>query len=246
MDQEILQSGLYARNAALIGASIVDSFAFEFPETGNLNSGVPIMIFLSIALAPVVLLVESIWIQKFPSGIPSLLFPYNIVLLITLFCAKIWNLAMETQIDFKSPVDGIMEDEMEGPPSKFWIHEAVLNGLSRIFLVDGNLFAGIFILAGVLFCSRIVAASLVAGSFLSTFVLGYIVFEENHWYLDSGYAGFNPALCVAGIFFYLVPSWKLMGLAFFGIVVTVIVQGAVDVMLEILYVCMLATPYLKV
>ena len=100
--------------------------------------------------------------------------------------------------------------------------------------MDGNFLTGLFILVGVLFCSRIVAASLLAGSFVSSFMLGYMVFEENHWYLDSGYAGFNPALVAAGIFFYLVPSWKLTGLAFFAIVATVIVQGAVDVVLGIL------------
>lgn len=237
MDRDILKSGQYARNAVLIGTSLVDSFGFDFPATGNLESGVSILLFLSVALAPSTLLVESIWIRKVPNSIPSLLLPYNIVMLVTVFCAKAWNVAMATQVVFQSPSAGIAMDEIgddETPSSKFMIHEAVLNGLSRIFFVDGSALTGILILIGVLFCSRIVAASLVVGSFVSTFVLGYMVFEENHWYLDAGYAGFNPALCAAGIFFYLVPSWRLTGLALFGIVATVIVQGAVDVVLGIL------------
>jgi len=238
MDQDTLKSGQYARNAVLIGTSLVDSFGFVFPPTGNLESEVSILLFLSVALAPSTLLVESIWIRKVSNNIPSLLLPYNIVLLVAVFCAKAWNLAMVTQVVFQSPSAGVALDEIgdddETPSSKFMIHEAILNGLSRIFFVDGSVFTGILILIGVLLCSRIVAASLIVGSFVSTFVLGYMVFEENHWYLDAGYAGVNPALCAAGIFFYLVPSWKLTGLALFGIVATVIVQGAVDVVLGIL------------
>ena len=242
MDQDTLRSGQYARNAVLIGTSLVNSFGFDFPPNGNLESEVPILLFLSVALAPSTLLVESIWIRKVPNNIPSLLLPYNIVLLVAVFCAKTWNLAMDTQVVFQSPSAGIVLDEIgdgdddETPSSKFMIHEAILNGLSRIFFVDGSVFTGIFILIGVLLCSRIVAASLVVGSFVSTFFLGYMVFEENNWYLDAGYTGFNPALCAAGIFFYLVPSWRLTGLALFGIIATVIVQGAVDVGLGILYV----------
>ena len=148
-----------------------------------------------------------------------------------LFCSKVWNVAMDTQIVFQSPLDRI---SIESNDADFWIHEAVLNGLARIFFVNGSWWTGSLVLVGVLFCSRIVAASLVAGSFVATVVLGYLVFEENHWYLESGYAGANPALCAAGIFFFLVPSWRLTGLALFGIVSTLIVQGVVDVVLGIL------------
>mmetsp|Transcript_12607 Transcript_12607/g.31761 ORF Transcript_12607/g.31761 Transcript_12607/m.31761 type:complete len:612 (-) Transcript_12607:227-2062(-) len=233
LDTAILASGQYARNAVLIGTGIVDCFAFDFPETGNLKSGVSILIFLSVALAPATVVVESIWMQKFSSSIPSLLFPFNIVFVATIVCAKVWNFAMATQILLEGPAVGMLLDEIEKPPSKLYILEALFNGLSKIFFVEGG-FTGFLILVGVLFCSRIVAASLLAGSFVSSFVLGYMVFEENHWYLDAGYAGFNPALCVAGIFYYFVPSWKLSGLAFFALVATVIVQGAVDVVLGIL------------
>ena len=226
LDEEIIRSGQYAYNAVLIGTSIVDSLAFTFPVEGNLKSGVPILVFLSIALAPVTLLVEYIWTKK--SGIPSLLLPFNIVLLITVFSAKIWNLAMDTQVIFQGPMP---PDEID---ETFSVVKAVLNGLAKVFSVDGNASTGILILIGVCLCSRIIASSLLVGSFLSSSLLGYIVFEENIWYLDSGYAGFNPALCTAAIFFYLVPSWKLTWLAVFGIVATMIVQGAVDVVLGIL------------
>ncbi len=226
--------GQYAKNAVLVGTGIVDCFGFDFPDTGNLKSGVSIVIFLSVALAPATVILETIWVKKFPSGTPSLLFPSNIVLVAAMLCAKVWNVAMSTQIVFEGPATAILMDEVENASSKFWIHEAVFNGLSKIFFVDGTFFSAAFILVGVLLCSRIMAASLLAGSFVSSFVLGYLVFQENHWFLDAGYAGFNPALCVAGIFYYLVPSWKLTGLGFFVVVATLIVQGAVDVVLGIL------------
>ena len=171
---------------------------------------------------------EFVWSKMVPNSIPSLLLPYNIVLLGTVMCASVWNVAMETQVIFPSPQD------LDEEPTPFFLPSALLNGISRIFCVDGNLWSGALILVGVLFCSRIVAAGLVAGSLGAGFVLGYLVFGENHQYLDFGYAGFNPALCVAGIFYYLVPSWKLTGLAGFGIISTLLVQSAVDVVLEIL------------
>eukprot|EP00535_Pseudo-nitzschia_heimii_P004948 CAMPEP_0197189136 /NCGR_PEP_ID=MMETSP1423-20130617/19219_1 /TAXON_ID=476441 /ORGANISM="Pseudo-nitzschia heimii, Strain UNC1101" /LENGTH=689 /DNA_ID=CAMNT_0042641173 /DNA_START=93 /DNA_END=2162 /DNA_ORIENTATION=- len=232
LDEGITQSGQYARNAVLIGTSIAKTFAFDFPAEGNLDSDTPILLFLSIALAPMTLLVEFIWIKKAPSGIPSLLVPFNIVFLITVFSAKIWNFAMETQVTLRSPTPP--EIDPDESSDFFSMYKAVLNGLTRVFFVSGNVFTGILILIGVFFCSRIIASSLLAGSFISSVLLGYIVFEENYWYLDSGYAGFNPALCTAGIFFYLVPSWKLTGLTVFGIVATMIAQGAVDVVLGIL------------
>ena len=152
------------------------------------------------------------------------------LLLVTIFCAKCWNAVMATQILIKVPVP---LPDPESAHATFWLHESVFNGIAKIFFIEGA-FAGFLILLGILFFSRILAASLFAGSLVSSFVLGYMVFQQDHLYLDSGYAGFNPALCAAGIFYYLVPSWKLTGLAFFGIVASVIAQGAVDVLLGIL------------
>lgn len=232
MDAATMASGQYARNAVLVGTGLVSSLDFDFPETGNLKSGVSILIFLSVVLAPATVLFESYWMKKVPTSIPSLLLPFNIVLLATVFCAKCWNVAMATQVLFNDPVlDSLIDPE--SAHATYWLHESVLNGISKIFFVEGA-FTGFLILLGICFFSRIIAASLLAGSFISSFILGYVVFQENHWYLDSGYAGFNPALCAAGVFFYLVPSWKLTGFGFFAIVATVIVQGAVDVILGIL------------
>jgi hypothetical protein len=67
-------------------------------------------------------------------------------------------------------------------------------------------------------------------------LLSLAVFDVPTAYLNAGYAGFNPALAVAGIFFYLVPSWKLYGLAIFWLILTMIATGAIDVLLDLMYV----------
>lgn len=226
LDRDAIRSGEYARNAVLIGTSLVNSFAFSFSKKGNLQSGVPILVFWSIALAPSTLVFEFLWNKKVGSNTPSLLLPFNVVLLGSAFSASLWDLAMDTQVLFQSPLEDNKAD--------FVPHEAVLNGLSRIFFVQGDDWRiGFLMLIGVLFCSRIIAVSLVSGSFVATVVLGYLVFGEDHSHLNSGYAGANPALFMAGIFYYLVPSWKLSGFAVFGIMATLLVQGAVDVLLGI-------------
>jgi urea transporter len=263
MDNEKVRNGQYGRNSVLIGPSIVDCFNFEFAfGTTSASASAPtssrtwpILFFFSIVLSLVTLSVESIWIRESfqrrfrlwntntttntTTTLPSLLLPYNITLLIALLFAKVWNYTMSTQIEFQnhyhvSDDDDGGIDTNNNNNTRFIVYRAVLNGLSRIFFVDG-IVTGILILIGVGLCSRIIAISLICGSFVSSFVLGFLVFEESYDYLNYGYAGFNPALCAAGIFFYFVPSYKLIGLSLIvAIISTVIVSGSIDVLLRIM------------
>jgi len=117
--------------------------------------------------------------------------------------------------------------------AQFVWYRAILNGIARIFLVDGMV-TGLLIVLGVLCCSRILAASLVCGAGLASGGLGYGIFHERYAVLNAGYASVNPVLVVAGLFFYLVPSYQLCGVAGLGIIVTAIITGAVDVILRII------------
>ena len=119
--------------------------------------------------------------------------------------------------------------------TQFVWYRAILNGIARIFLVDGMV-TGLLMVLGVLCCSRILAVSLVCGAGLASGGLGYGIFHERYAVLNAGYASVNPALVVAGLFFYLVPSYQLCGVAGLGMIVTVILSGAVDVIFRILYV----------
>jgi urea transporter len=147
-----------------------------------------------------------------------------------------WNMVSETQVGFVSPSGGVTLDESEEVPAKFVFHLAILNSVSQIFFLNGSALSGFLIKLGILLCSRITAGAMILAIFISSFVLGYLVFEENYWYLDAGYAGFNPALFAAGLFFYLKPSWKLLAVACFGVILTMIVQIIVDVVISVLYV----------
>jgi len=251
MDLDKVQNGQYARNAVLIGPSLVDCLGFDFPLNPT-RSGWPILLFLTMVLSLVTFLLEALWLQhslrrfRWRNGCtPSLLVPYNITLLLTLCCAKIWNSTMLTQVVFQNhayyheDTDEERENQNHGivqvPPddgefltisttnihnyhtnTSFYVFPAVVKSLSRIFFVDGMV-TGLLILLGVTLCSRIVAGSLIGGALLSSAFVGYAIFDENLQYLNTGYAGFQAALCVAGIFHYFVPSTKLLGLSFLAI-----------------------------
>ncbi|KAG7351681.1 urea transporter [Nitzschia inconspicua] len=226
MDRAKLRQGLLASNSVLVGTSLVDYFAFDF----SMGGGWAVQVFLSILLAPMTLLV-TLWLQHkvLSTSTPVLLLPFNIVMLAVLLSAKVWDATMITQVDFadESTID---ETTTADSTERYSGYKAVLNGVARIFLVDGAV-AGVMILIGMFMCSRILTLAVVGGAFISS-LLSWAVFDVPTSYLNGGYAGFNPALAMAGIFFYLVPSWKLTGLAFFWLILTMIATGAVFVLLD--------------
>jgi urea transporter len=231
MDRSTLQGGLYAYNGVLIGTGLVDYFSFDFKVAG-LTDGWPVVIFLSVLLGPVTL-IAGLFIQyKLLGGgtTPMLLLPFNVVMFVVLLSAKLWDSTMVTQVELAE--EGVLADLGATEATRYFGYQALFNGLSRIFLVDG-IATGVLILIGTFTCSRILCLGLVAGSFLAS-VISLAVFDEHTAYLNAGFAGYNPALTVAGIFYFVVPSWKLTGVAFFWILVTMIAQAAVGVLLDAL------------
>lgn len=231
MDRPTLQAGLYAYNAVLVGTALVDYFTFDFKVSG-LSDGWPVVIFFSLFLGPTTL-IAGLYIQhKLLGGItyPFLLLPFNMVMFVVLLSAKLWDSTMITQVELVD--EGVLDDVGSTEAIRFFGYQALFNGVSRIFLVDG-IASGVLILIGTFTCSRILCLALVAGAFLSS-LLSLAVFEEHTAFLNAGFAGFSPALTVAGIFYYLVPSWKLTGLAFFWMILTMILQAAVAVLLDAL------------
>lgn len=261
LDPDKVRQGQWGRNAVLIGPTILDGIGIHFPSaTRSVQDHFiwPLVIFFTIVLSLATVVIESVWNQYHVircrprrGCLPSLLLPYNMTILVSFLCAKVWNTTMVTQIEFLTP------DSDEAVPSssehgdavvgttttvtlndddaQFVWYRAILNGIARIFLVDGMV-TGLLIVLGVLCCSRILAVSLVCGAGLASGGLGYGIFHERCAVLNAGYASVNPALVVAGLFFYLVPSYQLCGVAGLGIIVTAIITGAVDVILRIMYV----------
>lgn len=240
LNREILRQGLYGFNAVLIGTALVDYFEFDFvnAETGYPDKlhGWIIVIFLSVVLGPVTLFVK-LYLQHnvLDPSTPVVLLPFNLIMIVVLLSAKIWDYTMLTQAVLAD--EGLMSnDGSVYTASRYYGYQALFNGVSRIFLIDG-VGSGVLILVGVFLCSRILFASLVGGAFFASLV-GLSVFGDHTAYLNAGYAGFNPALAVAAIFYYMVPSWKLSGVAFFLIFITMIITSAVTVILNVMYVCM--------
>ncbi|KAG7365781.1 urea transporter [Nitzschia inconspicua] len=225
MDRAKLRQGLLASNSVLVGTSLVDYFAFD----SSMGGGWAVQVFLSILLAPMTLLV-TLWLQHkvLSTSTPVLLLPFNIIMLAVLLSAKVWDATMITHVDFVD--ESIVDESTADRAERYFGYKAVLNGVARIFLVDGMV-AGAMILIGMFMCSRILTLAVVGGAFVSS-LLSWAVFDVPTSYLNGGYAGFNPALAMAGIFFYLVPSWKLTGLAFFWLILTMIATGAVFVLLD--------------
>ena len=237
LDREILRQGLFGNNAVLIGTSLVDYFEFDFMNsvTGYPDQlhGYIILIFLSIVLAPFTLFVK-LYLQHnvLTPSTPVVLLPFNLIMLVVLLSAKVWDDTMLSQVVLADEglVDNNDESTYTADASRYFGYQAVLNGVSRIFLIDG-VGSGVLILVGVFLCSRILFASLIGGTFVASLV-GLSVFGDHTAYLNAGYAGFNPALAAAAIFFYMVPSWKLTGFAFFWIFITMIITSAINVVLD--------------
>jgi urea transporter len=165
--------------------------------------------------------------------IPLLLLPYNIVMLFVLLCAKIWDSTSVTShmID----ISDFEETDADLVNERYYGYQAILNGISRIYLVDGVL-SGFMILVAIWLNSRILALAVIGGTFFAS-LISWIVFDLPNPYINEGYTGYNPGLTIVALFYYLVPSWKLAaGVAPFLLFLTMILSGAINVVLTVLYV----------
>jgi urea transporter len=95
--------------------------------------------------------------------------------------------------------------------------------LSKIFLVEG-VFSGLLVFCGTLLCSRILAGSLVMGSVVAT-ILGWI-FGMPAIALNAGTAGYNAALTTTAMAYYFEPSWTLVVVGFFVVVLCGLFEAA--------------------
>ena len=241
LDREIIRQGLFGFNAVLIGTALVDYFEFDFMNsvTGYPDKlhGYIILIFLCVVLGPFTLFVK-LYLQHnvLDPSTPVTLLPFNLIMLVVLLSAKVWDDTMLSQVVLAD--EGLVDNDesaytaSSSSSSRYFGYQAVFNGVSRIFLIDG-VGPGVLILVGVFLCSRILFVCLVGSTFIASLV-GLSVFGDHTAYLNAGYAGFNPALAVACIFYYMVPSWKLTGVAFFWIFITMIVTSAVNVVLDVM------------
>jgi len=222
-----LRTGSLGVNAVLVGAGASVFLTFENPFLGWFGS----LILATFFLPPITLLVhlhcQGSAVFKGADGspgIPILLIPYNIVMLAFLIAALFWDRSLVAVTATAEATAAIETNVLLG----------VFNGLSKIFLVEGA-FSGLLILGGTLFCSRILAGSLLAGSIVATF-LGWS-FGMPAIMLNGGVAGYNAALTTAAMAYFFEPSLTLAVVGLFVVALSVFSQAAISLFFwETLYV----------
>ena len=209
-----LRRGSLGVNAVLVGAGASAFLNFENPFMGWFGS----LILATFFLPPITLLV-SLHCQRSSlfqgtaesPSVPILLLPYNIVMVAFLLASLLWD---------RSLVRAVATEDAAVETS---VILAIVNGLSKIFLVEGRL-SGILILVGTLLCSRILAVSLLSGSIMAT-LLGWS-FGMPAMVLNGGVAGYNAALTTAAMAYYFEPSWTLVVVGVFVVVLSGLCQAA--------------------
>ncbi|MDE6343090.1 MAG: urea transporter, partial [Muribaculaceae bacterium] len=105
-----------------------------------------------------------------------------------------------------------------------------LKGIAQVFLINSWV-TGIFFLVGLFVCNRWAAIWAAVGSAISLALA--ILFKADASDIASGLFGFSPVLTAIalGMTFYSV-NWRTALWTVVGVVATVFIQGAMDVMME--------------
>lgn len=216
VDRTSFAKGMFGFNGILVGVA-VPTFLAMGPATWFL-------LVIGAAVSTVVMLaighVMKVW------GVPPLTFP---------FVLTSWFLVLAAYSFGHSPLHGI-------PPPAFpalaggavagadlsalAFLEAVVNGISQVFLINDSVTGLIFIVA-LLVSSVRAAAFAVLGSVVSLAVALFIGADAAD--IDAGLYGFSPVLTAIalGTVFYR-PGWRVAAFALLGTIFTVIVQGALN------------------
>lgn len=170
-----------------------------------------------------------------PWKISSLTFPFVSLTWILLFASRIFDgiptyaggLAMPSLPAVTSALteQGWYLDTSFGCLVVYW-----LKGISQVFLVN-DWVTGILFLVGLSLCSRWAAIWAAVGSAIALAIA--IMLKANPHDIANGLFGFSPVLTAIalGCTFYR-PNWKTALWTVAGIVATVFVQGAMDVVFE--------------
>ena len=208
LDQSMMRRGVFASNAVLVGAGLSSYFIYE-GVWGWLS-----LILIATLAAPATLLAYLFTARILsPVGIPCLFFPYVGVMIFTLLGASYFKAVMPAPIEI---VDA----------SRFRLVEATFKGMAQIFVVDSG-FSGFLIFLGMLACSRILAAAAFVGSFLAG-LLALAFFGVPVELINAGLFGFNSALTIPALLYYLVPTKKSLIACVAGLFLTLGAQAAFE------------------
>ena len=208
LDQSMMRKGTFASNAVLVGAGLVHYFVYD-GVWGFLS-----LVFVVTIAAPVTIMAYLFTARIFtPMGIPTLLFPYVGVMLFTLFGASYWKAVGPATMEI-----------IDAPHFRFM--ESAFKGLAQIFVVD-NGFSGFLIFLGMMACSRILATAAFVGSALAA-LLGMGFFGVPVEIINAGFMGFNSALAIPALLYFLVPTKKSLISCVLGLFMTLGAQVAFE------------------
>lgn len=204
-----LRNGAIGSNAVLVGAGSGVFLYFRHPFFGWLGS----LIVAAFVMPPFTLMVYLHCTRTWFTGIPPLLIPYNIVMISFLVAAILWDRTLVL------PVEMFADNNHTG----YHVGIACFNAVSTVFLVRGT-FCGVLILFGALLCSRILVAAMVGGSLVATLLGMFTAMPEVTF--NAGIAGYNAVLTSTALAFYFEPSWTLLVVGIFSIILCELFQVA--------------------
>jgi len=212
IDKGLIRHGLLGYNAVLVGSGIATFLKFEHPFLPFIVSAIaaPIILFVHLSLARV--------LSQFGSA--ALTLPFNFVMMSILLSSESWRLTSR-----RISTIGTTND------SDFIFYDAAFKGISEIFIID-NAHSGILIFIGMTISSRILAVGALVGSILGS--LGSWIFLSTATeVINNGLSGYNCALTVPALCFFLVPSWKVTPiLCLYGAVITLGIESMLSTFLS--------------
>lgn len=208
LDQSMMRRGIFASNAILVGTGLVSYLTYD-GVWGYLS-----LVLVATFAAPVTLM-AYLFVARIlsPMGIPILLFPYVGVMMFALFGASYWKAAMPAPVEI-----------IDSPHYRFM--ESTFKGIAQIFVVD-SCFSGFLVFLGMLACSRILAAAAFVGSALAA-LLSFGFFGVPVELINAGFLGYNSALAIPALVYFLVPTKKLLISCVLGLFMTLGAQVALE------------------
>ena len=208
LDQSMMRRGIFASNAILVGAGLVSYLTYD-GVWGCLS-----LVLVATFAAPVTLMAYLFVARVLsPMGIPTLLFPYVGVMMFALFGASYWKAAMPAPVEI-----------IDSPHYRFM--ESTFKGIAQIFVVD-SCFSGFLVFLGMLACSRILAAAAFVGSALAA-LLSFGFFGVPVELINAGFLGYNSALAIPALVYFLVPTKKSLISCVLGLFMTLGAQVALE------------------
>ncbi|AKV00318.1 Eukaryotic-type low-affinity urea transporter [Labilithrix luteola] len=220
-DETALRKGMFGFNPILVGIAVPTFLGGQHPL-------VWLYLVIGAAAAHVVMLAASRALERY--GVAASTGPFVITTWILMLAAS--SFAQVSPVSLAMPVlphaiDGAVAHATITP---LFLLQALFRNISQVFLVN-NAIAGLLFVIGIAASSIRAALFAVVGSAVAMAIA--LLFGADAHAIANGLYGFSPVLTAIGVgCVFLRPSWKVTLYALFATVVTVIVQGGMNILVE--------------